>query len=428
MFRFGRKISAGLLLGLSALFAAAADSAEKIVPASTTEPQKTAGPDIPGLPPYQFGYDDGLYATIAGYLSIKDPDIKNLKSLKLKVPGFRKKMPVRAIIQPQEAPLVVVLLGLDGRADGPLGKLWPSWFGAAGCHVLTCDSTFRAQFVEISGHGVTGNLPAETEQVAKIIEAFLEQSDVRGRVTKIGVVGLSYGGIEALLLGQMAAANKLPFKLDAVQAYSPPVNLSHTGNLIDRWYREDRWDYTLVELANKFADHKPVPPGSPVPFDHSLMRAGIAAVFRLGLAEVIFRNNEAYKLGLLPEGNQFNEQYVKQEYAKLWSFDKFLKEMSFPYWQQKAGLKDLAELTGPVQLSNLVQKQILRLEVIVAEDDPLNTPEDMATFKTAAKSYPVIILPRGGHLGYVSNEWTKAMLLSLFKNGEHASNSPQPPK
>src|SRR5207244_3067819 len=134
------------------------------------------------------------------------------KKLSLKVDSFKKKFPVRAIFQRETAPLVVVLLGIDGRADGALGKLWPSWFAEAGCHVLTFDSTFLPSFIEYSGHGVTGNLIAESERVRDIISAFIEQSDAKGKISKIGIVGMSYGGIEALVLGSMAKEGKLPFK------------------------------------------------------------------------------------------------------------------------------------------------------------------------------------------------------------------------
>src|SRR5437868_4137212 len=84
-----------------------------------------AGDDLPA---YDFKYTNGLYATIAGFVSIKEPELKIQRSYKLKVENFKNKFPVKAIIQRESAPLVVVLLGIDGKADGALGKLWPSWF------------------------------------------------------------------------------------------------------------------------------------------------------------------------------------------------------------------------------------------------------------------------------------------------------------
>lgn len=378
-----------------------------------------------GLPPYNFQYDNGLYATIAGFLSLPDMDLKNQKKIKLNVDSFKKKMPVKAIIQRESAPLIVLLLGIDGQASGRLGKLWPSWYAQAGYHVLTFDSTFLPMFVETTGHGVTGNLAAESDCVKDIIGAFLHLSELRGKVTKIGIVGMSYGGIEALVLGTQAAAGKLPFTIDGIQAYSPPLRMQKTGELIDKWFKEDRWNYTLVELATELSSHKPVGPDKPVPFSDSLMRAGIAAAFRLGLVDVIVRNDRTYKLRLLPGGNNFDDEYVKRDYAATRGYMEFMEEGTFPYWQKRLGFKEVSDLMGPIEVGNLLPKQPACSEVIFAQDDPFNLPEDVAAIK-ALGNPSVTILPRGGHLGFVNEPWTRAKLLRIF-DGRHAtcdSNAP----
>ncbi len=381
----------------------------------------SSGPDP--LPPYDFKYENGLYATIAGFVSIKEPELKSQKKLSLKVDSFKKKFPVRAIFQRESAPLVVVLLGIDGKADGPLGKLWPSWLADAGFHVLTFDSTFLPQFTEYSGHGVTGNLVAESERVRDIIAAFIEQSEAKGKISKIGIVGMSYGGIEALLLGAMAKEGKVPFKVDAIQAYSAPINLRKTGEVIDQWFNEDRWDYTLVDLANKLSGHKPVPPESPCPFPDSLMRAGIAAVFRLGLVDVVVRNDQLYKLHVLPKGNNFDDDYVKRDYAAVMGYTSFMKDLSFPYWQKKSDLHELSDLTSPVEVPTLLAKQPAYSQLIMAEDDPLNSKDDTTLVKEKFTGPGLVMLPHGGHLGFVNTAWAKAKLVSIFKSQSQPTTS-----
>jgi predicted alpha/beta-fold hydrolase len=441
-------VSAGILLTIAAGFIAFPCSGEETVvakpegteasvTAAKTDPE-TSGPKIDAanptptppntvntanpksdcnveLPPYRFPYKNGLYATIAGFTAIKDVDLRNVRQMRLNVDGFRRPVPVRAIIQNKPAPLVVVLMGIDGKADGKLGKLWPAWLENNGYHVLTFDSTFLPQFVSISGHGVTGNLAVESERVGQIIAAFLKHGDMKSKVTQVGVVGMSYGGLEAMVLGQMSKEGRLPFLIDAIQAYSPPIRLHHTGELIDQWYEEDRWNYTLVDLADKLSGHKPVSPESPVPFSDSLMRAGISAIFHLGLADVVMKNDSEYKLHLLPTGNQFDDQYVKQDYAETWGYGKFMTEMCYPYWQRKQNLNDVKEMSDPIDLCNLVLKQGFNSEVIIAEDDPFNMPDDLTDLRSSSSTARITFLPTGGHLGFVSDPWTKAKLLSLFK-------------
>lgn len=373
---------------------------------------------------YSFPYKNGLYSTLAGFLNIPDLELKNQKTFKLEIEGFKNKLQVKAILQSNLAPLVVIIPGLDGKADGRLGKLWPSWYANAGYHVVWFDSTFLPSFVEPSGHGVTGNLSAESERVRDIIKTFINLNEVKGRISKLGIVGMSYGGIEALMLGQMAAEGRLPFAVDAIQAYSPPIDLRKTGELIDRWYLEDRWEYTLAELAGKLSCHKPVCSDYQVPFTDSFMRAGIAAAFRLGLADLVDRNDRVYKLGLLPGGNNFDDAYVRMDYAALWGYSKFMNELSYPYWQKKLKLNDLTELTAKIQLPGLLEKQPAYSETILAEDDPFNTPEDMENLKTLASSLPLTVLPRGGHLGFINESWTRAKLLTIFKSATTLPASP----
>lgn len=403
---------------IETLFLTVLVSVSAVVYAGTGEGPENVPPSPTGgdeLPAYEYPYNNGLYATLAGYLGVRDIELKELKTYKLKIESFRKKVPVRAIVQSGTAPLVVVLQGLDGRAESNFGKLWPSIFNKAGYHVLTFDSTFTPAFIEISGHGVTGYLPAEAERIAQIIQSFT-QNELKGKVGKIGVVGMSYGGLQALLLGQMATEGKLPFELSAIQAYAPPLDLQYTGETIDKWFDEDRWNYTLAELAGKFSGHKPG--DDPTEFSDSMLRAGIAAAFRLGLTDIVVRNDAMYKMNVLPtSGNIYDEQYVRRNYAELWGYSKFMKDMVYPYWSKKLNIGSMNDLVKPLEVKSLLRRQPPYSEVILAADDPFDRPEDIADLKAQA-SAPVTVLPHGGHLGFVSAPWTKAKLLTLFKSND----------
>ena len=189
-----------LLCGIGAL-AQASESA----PSTPAPEQKSAAEP---LPPYEFPFTNGLYASAAGYLSTKHVSLPCQKTVLLNVPGICDRFPVSAVIQESSAPLVVILLGIDGRPDEDFNKLWAAWYAEAGYHVLRFESTFTQDFNLRTHHGVTGNMWAETELAAKIVAAFVAQSCINGRVSKIGVVGMSYGGIEALMLGALASRSE----------------------------------------------------------------------------------------------------------------------------------------------------------------------------------------------------------------------------
>src|SRR5262245_4238599 len=149
-------------------------------------------------PEFKFGYSDGLYATITLTKRIQKPAIDTGERIELQgIPGFRKEMSVRAHWQTDgeyriaRAPLAVPLLGIAGRDKDELARLWESLLFETGCHVMMADSSFSYDFNKASGHGVTGNVVAEAEAVAKVIEAFLNTPQARGKVTEIRLMGAS---------------------------------------------------------------------------------------------------------------------------------------------------------------------------------------------------------------------------------------------
>jgi len=377
--------------------------------------EASSGPVFAGageLPAYTFACTDGLYASICGTLRIKNIKVRNEKSLNLIVAGFARSVSIKAVIQDHSAPLTVVILGLSGKTNADYSKVWPAWLSDAGHHVLYFDSTFGSSFHKVSRHGVSGNLWAETERIRDIITAFLDHPDMRGKVSEIGIAGYSYGGVQALLLGQMAKVKKLPFTISGIQAYSPPIDLLKTAEILDAWYRTDRWNFTAAELQRMFRK-LPSFDVRPEKISESAMRAAVADVFRTELSDVVLATDAIYNLGNLPKGNDFDHQYIKIEYAQSYGFLAFARKFARPYWQAKLSEEEINRLADQTNLCRLLQEQPAYSETIISADDPFNTLEDLNKFKGCAVGHRLTVLPRGGHIGYMSDEWTRAKLLTL---------------
>jgi len=361
-------------------------------------------------PPYDFPYKNGLYGTVSGTLVLTRMkfDVPGEKKMKLKVPGMRKDLEIRAVIQDQRAPVVMLLQGLGGKAKSNSARIWLKWFAEAGCHAFTFDSTFAPTFISTSRHGVSGNMRAEAGLAVAAAQTFMQLPELQGKVEKVGVVGMSYGGIQALTVGRLCTEGKVPFQIAAIQSYSPPVNMATTGSIVDRWYRQDRWNYKLSELAGELLSHNPVARDEEIPFSDSMLRATIAALFRMSLAETIDRNDSIYRLKLLPEES-------RQSYAEAWGFSKFIKDMVIPYWQPRLKLADPRELVTSLELAKLMRDQPHTTEVIEAVDDPFNDPAELAAVRKLRFPCRLTVLPTGGHLGYIGHPWIRANLMKLFK-------------
>lgn len=392
-------------LSLGVVHNCRAASEEQLISASKEQP----------LPALELPYHNSLYATVASYLRTQKYGLENHRTLQLAVPGFRDRLRVRAMIQHDRAPLVVVLLGVFGRGDAYPGTMIAQWLGEAGFHVLTLDSTFLPDFTAASGQGVTGNVLKETELLSCVINAFLQDTCVAGRVSNIGVAGFSYGGVQALQLGVLAKQNCLPFKISAIQVYSPPIRFEETALILDRWYLEDRPHFTAVKLQQMFEGHRPVPDDVCIPFSDSAMRAAIAESLRADLKNVILQNNRQYHLELLPHGNEFDDQYVQLDHAATWGFHDFMARLAIPYWLSSGHFASADDFLRPTRLSELLPRQPDYCETILTLDDPLNDPfsTDELRRMTAGNSR-VVWLPRGGHLGFINEPWTRAKLLRLF--------------
>jgi predicted alpha/beta-fold hydrolase len=361
-------------------------------------------------------YQNGLYASAAGYLCLGKVCFPCQKSYVLDVCKMSCRFPVKAAIQDHAAPLVVVLLGITGSPDEDFSKLWASWYADAGYHVLAFQSTFVQEFNQRSQHGVCGNMWAETDLVVNIINAFLHQTPVEGQVTKIGIAGMSYGAVEALMLGTMAgpdAKKKLPFEIAAIQAYSPPIRIEQSARIVDGWYAQTYGKYTLVQLL-QLLKYKPDPATFESEVPEDMLKCAIATSFRLSLPSLIAYSDSNYHLHKLPKGDEFTDRYVREDYASRWSFIKFAYGMSYPYWQEKLNMPSLEPLVKTAELPALFAKQPAYSEVILAEDDPLNSTEDSASFKAFAAGKRITVLKHGGHLGYISQRWTRKKLMTLF--------------
>ena len=403
-----------LILGLSFSSLSAAEAA----PESTSPAVKTLTPPPPAPPvlkPYEDPYRDGLYSTIVTMIQLGGPEPKKQKEFKLQIPKAKAKVLVKAIIQDQPAPLVVVLVGVDGKAADPLGLYWPYVLDKyAKYNVLWFDSTFRPGYADTTRFGVTGNFPAEAEQASQLIAEFLKLPDVKGKITQIGVLGYSMGGTQAMLMGQMAADKKLPFELAGAVAFSPPVSLKRTAELLDEFYNKDRWKYTMADMAKTFMTHTPIAPGGKIPFEPDFMRAAIGFLVRDEFTQIVERNDSIFRLKLIPDEDADGAAVNRVSMAEAWGFVRFMEKMSFPYWKQKGAVKTVDDLWDGCTLSHILKNNPPNTHAVIAADDPLNSPEDLDALQKSVDPKILTVLPNGGHLGFMGSYWSFYQVKQMF--------------
>jgi len=309
------------------------------------------------------------------------------------------------------SPLAVPLLGIAGRNKDYLARLWQELLFKTGSHVMTADSSLSYDFNKASGHGVAGNLEADAQAIAKVIEAFLNTPEARDKVSEVRLLGSSYGGNIALYLAKLSKEGKLNFPLGPVVVLSPTVSLRTTARILDDFYTQDfaTYNYNPAKLV-PLVRTPLVSPQAQVPFKPRMMRAGIGYVFHSELPLVVKKSDEMYHLGLLEKYERADDRRAKPQ---SWTFTQFIQDMSFPYWQQKGAVESIDQFWAMGELKNLLPTAGDNVFVYLSKDDPLNDPAEVAALQARFKP-PFNVLPGRGHLGYAKSEWTKKIVMSKF--------------
>lgn len=379
---------------------------------------------------------------------------------------FKADLEVRMFWQRGKAPLAVTLLGFGMASDERNARAWQADLYRAGNHVLSFDSLIRNNMNRVTGHGAAGNILEEGRLTARIINAFLSTRDpetggtYRDRVSSVRLLGTSYGG--NIALQTMREGSAVLWPLDRVLIVSTPVDFLHTTTLFDKYYHEDRTRFGKLSLARLLHGFTP-DSADPNDKELSLMRAGIGYSFHGDFAAMAKDNMERYMPQLKQHLREFEEsqecarhrkeqlalleasydaerksiqaqkgQLGSKEYNALkddcdarynsqkdhvkkklddpnhWTFKTYFSLLCNPYWEAKGDYSDFG------RLKKLMEGAPNFVQVVIAEDDPLNNPEDLAELKQSLKEPQLLLLPHGGHLGFNGTQWFQALMAKFF--------------
>ena len=408
---------------------------------------------------------NGLVSTV-NYEQYPGREVKNERKLKVKPSGFKKEVEVRTFWQPGKAPLAVTILGFGQRADDKNARTWQADLFNAGNHVLSFDSIIRNNMNRASGHGVAGNIWIEGQLCTRIIQAVLKATDkdtgkpFSDRVSSIRIVGFSYGG--NLALQALRDPRVRNWTVDRVLLVSTPVDFRRTAQLFDLYNMVDASHFSTLSLAKMLSGYTPKG-NEPTEREKSLMRGGLGYVFHGDVALIFEDNAKRYTPELRAELRAFSssdaakahrkaelarqkarferardllesrkdtlakevykesrrnleeEDKARRLFASIrlddyrnWTFKHGRVLLWRRYWDARNDYSDLGRLKVLMKgAPNFVQ-------VVIAEDDPLNQPEDLQVLKRELKAPQLLLIPHGGHLGMSGTKWFQALMAKFF--------------
>jgi ABC-type transporter lipoprotein component MlaA len=350
----------------------------------------------------------------AVFFQAGDPDFfRRGKKRTVKLPTTGRRLPYNLWLQKRPAPLIYVMPGtgahrLSGSAVAVAEMAW-----ARGCSVVTVGSTMNWEFIAgASAHAAPGYPPDDVEDLYAALTAIDQQLEKKysARLTRRGIVGLSLGGMHALMIGEMAERSPAgAFKPGRVVAVCPPVNLMHALDRLDEYYQAPlRWPAETRGARAQETAMKAVLLGSGeldprqgLPFDRTEAQHLIGLFFRLLLRDAIYTNRQRHDLGLLREPpGRFSRREAYREIMRI-SFSDYVER--FIYRPQLAhptrsltrepfyARADLRWIEGYIKNGD-------KTRVFVNEDDFLLRPEDLEWLRRTLGDR-VTVMPGGGHLG-----------------------------
>ncbi len=386
-----------------------------------------------------FEYSNPLYSTTTLGQCTGCAHSGNSKKINISVPEMSGTINGRKIVNPEAGhPLVIIFNGTGGTAEGGYAAYMMDQCEKNGWSSFTYDSPFSDKYVNACGRGMPGNFRRECFQAIDLINTFLKDSARRygpNHYSEIGIVGLSYGAILALLLPEVINDGTLknpPFQIAGTLALSPPADMLEAAALIDRYGKLKTRFNGVIDVAWAFSkESEKMSPARQHEFTDDELRYIIARAFKHNFDNT---KDQAFMKYSKQFGPVCPNADWKEKIRKINFFGKegsegraFMDDIGFiqyfnyfcvPYWENARGLDSGAQIKSDGHLARLLTIKGGNAEAFICSACPLTTRQSMDELKlgiaNGSYSTPLYVLPCGGHGDLVQTEFVRHRLKNLF--------------
>lgn len=325
--------------------------------------------------------------------------------------------------QKKDAPLVFLIADLGGSTVSGYMMYEADLLQENGFNVITISSAFFWNFIISSSR--TG-LPGVTDEDAQDMYAVMQlalnkvKTEHKHVITKIGVIGLGLGGLEA---AHISAIDKREKKLN-IERYlliNPVVNLLHAITQVEtraalafeigmgnvKYIKDKSFNFVIDHLDEKFSVHDPDyflnldKKFVLEPKEYTFLTGG---VLRTCIDDTIFSSQLVKDAGVLKSRLDRTHWDERHREIAAFGFQGYLQKFVIPYFSVK--YPKLIDLIRHVNF-NFVRKDVLENKNIFLmhnEDDFLIDKGQLSYLLNIFGPGRSKIYPLGGHLG---NLWFK---------------------
>jgi len=334
------------------------------------------------------------------------------------------------------APLVFVVAGTGARHSSETMQYLEALLYGAGFHVVSLSSPTHPDFVlAATSHHVPGYMQQDVEDLYALMERIRAEHDDL-EVSKVHLAGYSLGATQAAFVAKHDAS-KRRLGFDKVVLLNPSVSLFESARILDTMFESALptgptgvdsligemfvrvTPYVHSRARGKLDDNFLFHFADQGAVTERELRASIATVFRLALANMIFTVDASTGGGHVVEANRkltattsLTDSFKR---ATRWTFERYIDELLLPYWQQHLRSADRDSLIADSSLVSIAGwlANADHVELITNADDIILAPGHLEflrrTFGARAK-----VFPHGGHLGSLQHRDFAAAILKAL--------------
>lgn len=352
--------------------------------------------------------------------------IASNKEIKVNIPTTGKKLRFNYWLQPDTAPLVYIIPGLNSHRLSNLPLALAEHLYQQGYSVVSTTSVFHPEFME---NASTSDLPIYAPADSKDLLVALTQMDKLlvkkhpKHFTKRAIVGMSMGGFIALNISiREEELGPELMKFDRYVAINSPVDMVYSANLVDQFINSPMaWPESERQACINNTIHKATKSGimsksngPPVIFGQVESEYLVGLSFRFGLRDLIYssqiRNNHEVLQTPLSKWKRVPAYNEIMQY----SYHDYFYKFAVPYYEKKG--VSTQELLRHANLRCYEQKlrNQPKIRIITNSNDFMLPNKDLKWLKKTFSHSQLSIFPQGGHLGNLNSpDVEKAVVKAL---------------
>jgi hypothetical protein len=303
------------------------------------------------------------------------------------------------------APLLVYLPGIFSELEGGQSLRGLSLFTERGFHVLVIPSPWALSYIEGRPENLPGHVEAEATIILEIIAQARQRYSELGYFDSIHLAGSSYGGfLSSVVVAKDAEGQKLINGQTTI--FGPPLRLGHGMARLDALMDAEAVTfrgiseadmailYLNIAIAKKQGDVFPA----------AIRKAPCLLAFggfQSELVKSVELMDRLYQFPLVPSRQEAN--YNSWKFGL--RFRDYVRDVAPSVADVMSGADNLLVWLGRAEKAGNP-----RYRVMTAADDLLN----LSTSWPTDDPERIIVLPTGGHLGYMALPWFKKFLNAAY--------------